>query len=415
MIKTKTFLFCIILAIIIVFFSGTVKAEESFSGGQGSNLTIKNGVLKTEREDIDIKLHAGFAEVKQTYVFKNEKSVAQQIGLGFSYRLNPKNTGLDNITILIDNIPSTFTSTKEVNADVFTYWKIFETEFAAGQTRKIQITYWQLNGASLRGMRSFFYNLKNKLAGPIGEFNLKIYLMDSLNIEQFNKNINPDLDLKLEPLGWTNQDTSLAWQWHDFTPNFDILANFYWPNGDLTKISQLNQNIGLYNIKTNLNQTTAYNLSDSSYLTSWQVENFTDYNRPAITINFDQLKNIEELRIIPGVATSTDDFQNLARPKQLTLTFDDLQTKTIELTDQMSLQTIKLPESINAKKAKIAIESIYPGKITPNTVAISEIEFGSSLKEIIINTSSSAKEQSIWNKIFVQPSKNIVKFFKNIF
>lgn len=415
MFKTKTISFCIILAIIIVSFCGTAKAEESFSGGQGSNLTVKTGVLKTEREDIEIKLHAGFSEVKQTYIFLNEKSASQQISFGFSYKLNAKNTGLDNINVSIDNAPTTFISTKEVNSNAFTYWKMFDTEFAAGQTRKVQISYWQLNSASLRGMRTFYYNLKNKLAGPIGEFNLKIYLMDSLNMEQFNKNINPDLDLKLEPLGWTNQNSTLAWQWLDFTPSFDILANFYWPNGDLAKISQLNQNISLYNIKTNLNQTTAYNLSDSSYLTDWQVENFSIRNKPTITINFDQLKNIDELRIIPGQASSISDFQKFARPKQLTLTLNDLETKTIELSDQLSMQTIKLPEPINAKTAKITVESIYPGQIQPNTVSISEIEFGSTPEDIIIENTSKKKEPSIWNKIFVSPARNIVKFFENIF
>lgn len=415
MIQTKTISFCIILAIMVVFFSSAAKAEESFSGGQGSNLTIKTGELTTQREDIDIKLHAGFAEVKQTYIFKNEKSTSQQISFGFSYKLNPKNTGLDNINILIDNTSTIFTSTKEVNTNTFTYWKMFDSEFAPGQTRKIQMTYWQLNSASLRGMRSFSYNLKNKLAGTIGEFNLKIYLMDSLSIDQFNKNANPDLDLKLEPLGWSNQGSSLAWQWHDFIPNFDIIANFYWPNGDLAKISQLNQNISLYNVRTKINQSTAYNLSDSSYLTNWRFENFNNYSKPTFTIDFDHLKEIDELRIIPGIANSIDDFQDFSRPKQLTLTFDDSETKIIELSDQLSLQTIKLPEAITTKTATITIESIYKGKITPNTVAISEIEFGSTPKEIIINNEPEKSKLSIWHKIFIQPSKSIIKFFQNIF
>lgn len=415
MFQSKTTYFCLFLAIIVVFFSGTAKAQESFSGGQGSNLAIKTGILKINREDLEIKLHPGFAEVKQSYIFKNEKNSPQLTSFGFSYKLNSKNTGLENIAITIDNTPVNFISSKEINAESITNWKTFETEFTPNQTRIITITHWQQNNASLRGMRSFSYNLKNKLSGPIGEFNLKLYLMDGISLNQFDKTINPDLDLKLEPFGWKNQDSSLVWQWKDFTPGFDIMANFYWPNGDLAKISQLNQNIGLYNIKSNINSTTAFNLVDSSYLTDWQVDNFNQSTKPKITIDFGKLKDIDEFRIIPGKANSLDDFESLARPKNLKLSFDNDETKTIELSDNLKVQTIKLPEHIKAKIATITVDSVYPGKIKPNTLSISEIEFGTTPSEITINNTQDKSKQSVWQKIFVDPIKNMSNFFKNIF
>lgn len=398
-----------------MFFCGKVKAQENFSGGQGSNLIVKTGVLVVEKEDLEIKLHAGFAEVKQVYLFKNEKNSAQDTSFSFPYQLGAKNTGLDNINISIDGLPIQYASSKELNGLNFTYFKLFQTSFAPGQTKKIQISHWQSNGASLRGLRSFSYNLKNKLPEPIGEFNLTIYLMDSLNIEQFSKNSNPDLDIKLEPFGWKNQDSTLSWQWQNISPGFDILANFYWPNGDLARISQLNKNIGLYEVKTSTNPTYAFNLVDSSYLTSWEVINFSPTNQPKIGIDFPRLTDIEEFRIIPGKADSIENFLNYARPKELLLTFDDNQTETVILSDSLKMQTIKLTKSVDAGSVQITIKSIYPGKINPATVVISEIEFGLSPTEIVNNTQTQLEDKTIWQRLFIQPSKNIVSFFSNIF
>lgn len=416
MIKCKQTIFCLTVLVMMVMFScSKAKAQESFLGGEGSNLTIKTGVLVTQKEDLEIKLHAGFAEVKQNYMFKNEKNSTQKVVFGFGYKLNAKDAGLDNINISIDNINSTSISSKEFDGNSFTYWKQFETEFAPDQARNVQITYWQQNGASLRGLRTFSYNLKNRLSSPIGEFNIRMYLMDSLNLTQFDKNSNPDLDIKLEPLGWTNLGSTLAWQWLNFNPGFNITANFYWPNSDLAKISELNKNIGLYNIKTTINPKTAFNMVDSSYLTDWEAENFNLANPPKIDISFNNPSSIEELRIIPGKANSLEDFQNYARPKQLKLTFDNGETKTIELSDNLKMQTIKLPEPITAKAVGIAIKSTYPGKINPTTVAISEIEFGSTPEEVTINNPTQAKNNTIWQKIFIQPTRKITNFFKNIF
>lgn len=410
------FFVLILFLSVLIFPCQSAKAEEILTGGVGGNLVVREGQLTTLSEDLTVRLHLGFAEVEQNYVFQNQQE-AQQIAFGFPYHLGGhQDQSIANIHVLVDGQPIDLESNKEANGQDFLYWKLFSVNFATNQTRTIQVQHWQLNGANLRGARTFNYTLKDKTAGRIGQFSLKMFLMDGLSIAHFNKTLNPDFDLKLEPLGWTQNDSLLSWQWRDFQPGFNLAANFYWAEGDLAKTSQLNQNFGLYQVTATSNNEQATQAADSSYLSAWQEKANGAGVGESLNFDFGQTRNIQEIGLIPGLATSLENFQSYSRPKEIKLDFSDGTTQTLTLEDRLAMQYLTLTNPVQASSVRLTIGSVYPGSILPDETFISEVEFGgnntSQLAQAVNETSVS---RPAWQQFFVNLWVKISNWFKNIF
>lgn len=236
--KLKIVLISILLAGFII--PQNVKADVNIAGGVGSNLIVKQGIVSANKESVSINLYNDSAEVKQDYFFQNKTRVLQKAVFGFSYQQG-SDSSVNDIQILVDNTSIDLNSDQVSGENNQTHLITFPVNFTRGQIREIKISHKQLNSTNFRGLRSFNYALKNKLKGPIGEFNLQINLMDNITLDNFNKTLNPDLNLTLEPIGWKQTNSTLDWNWKNFSPGFDILANFYLPNSDLARVTNLNQ------------------------------------------------------------------------------------------------------------------------------------------------------------------------------
>jgi hypothetical protein len=400
--RVKTIFFIVMMMTFFATPFNVAKAQEYFLGGTSSNLSINNGNLTIKKEAIDIKLHVGFAEVSQDFVLQNNQKKLQSAIFTLPYSQDRINS-VDNINILVDSSPISSNLVQQLNG---TYTGSFVADFRPNQTREIQVSYWQLNGSSIRGLKTFSYNLKNSLTAPANELDLKIELMEGINLESFDKTLNPDLDLGLNPIGWKQQGSILTWAWQNFRPGFNIQANFYWPKSDLAKIINLEQPSDLNDIKTSVNQNSAWQLTDSSYLTSWQTPNPSATTIPEVDIDLSQKKEVNEFRIIPGQTTSINDFQNEGRPQNLELIFDNDSAEDITLADNLSMQVFKLVNPVKTKNVKILIKSVYPGKIDLQNTSISEIEFGTTMiatsPKVILNTpiQSRPKKMSLWTEIW---------------
>jgi hypothetical protein len=409
----RFYLLIMLLAAFFVVPFTITKAQDSLQGGVGSNLSIKVGDVQLQEETINIKLHVGFAEVEQNYLFKNNRDSTQTVIYGFSYRTGEKNNGVDNLNFSVDSLPVEANSITQTSENGTIYWKLFQGEIGPNQTQNVQVNHWQTNSANLRGMRGFNYIIKDKLPSKIGKLNLNLTLMDDINPSSFNKTLNPDLDLKLEPFGWTANNTTLQWTWQDLLPAFNIQANFYWSRGDLAKISDLNQPISLYDIKTNIDQVNSYQISDSSYLTSWKVPTPTTGFIPTINFDFTKDRKIDNLSILAG----TENNDNYCYPKEIEIVFDNAQPEKIVLQNIPTFQEVKLKKSVQTKTVQIKILSVHPEKCVTNNLIISEIEFNAEPENTVktITDSTQTEKKHVFLQFFINIWSTITTFFKNLF
>lgn len=408
-------IFILILLVSLIYPWPRVQAQEILAGGSGSNLVVREGNVTIQSETLEIKLHLGFAEVEQDFVIQNSET-PQKVTFGFPYRLGNNEQSLNNFRVIIDDSIVKPDSTKESDGEVFIYWKIFNVEFGPNQTKQIKISHWQMNGANLRGLRTFNYSLKNKLSTEIGEFNLHLFLMDGLNLDSFNRTLNPDLDLRLEPLGWEKQGAGLVWQWQNFEPGFNIMANFYWPAGDLAKTADLDQNFGLYQVKATSGDEEASQVADSSYLSAWQEKASGPGVGESLSFAFDQTRTIQELRIIPGHALSLDNFQNYSRPQELKLNFSDGTSQTAVLADEMKMQYITLSRPVKTDRVEMILNSIYAGKFMPDDTFITEVEFGSNLTQLNLDYNGQIQNNAkpAWQMFFINLWDKIANWWSQL-
>ncbi len=260
--KLKAALIGIFLLVATLVFYGRVYAQDNFVGGQSGNLTLKNGDLTIISENLNIKLHLGFTEIEQDYVFANNHNTDQNPTFVFSFLTGDNPNGISNIHIFVDDKPVNLDSNQEFSANI-----------ATKKSTNIKVSYQQLNGSDIRGMRTFNYIFKDKIFKPITDLKINLVLMDGINLESFNKTVNPDLDLKLEPIGGQQNDKEISWHWQNFTPSFDIKANFYWPAADLARTDNLNQAIKLCQNNPDLNQ------ANTTDITSVDAKSNNDVNQ----------------------------------------------------------------------------------------------------------------------------------------
>ncbi len=404
-----------IIFIILALFGDLPKAhaQEILAGASAGNLSVREGNVTIKKETLDVKLHLGFAEIKQNLSVQNGAET-QKVVLGLPYRVGASELSANNFRVSVNGLTPELNTTKESDGQEFIYWKIFEFELLPNQNADIEFSHWQLNGANLRGLRTFEYSLKNKFQTQIKELSLRLSLMDGVSLKNFDRTVNPDLDLKLEPLGWKTQESDLVWEWNDLVPSFNINANFYWPGGDLAKTADLSQSLGLYQVKASSNPDGANQLHDSSYLTAWKEEASGPGIGETLNLTFPS-RTIREIRIIPGLASSTQNFQNYNRPKELILEFDGGPAQTVTLDDQMSMQNLSLTQAVTASNLKITLNSVYAGQLFPDETYISEIELGASPANPDLNQKPTENRQTVWQRFFVKPLAKAWVWTKNIF
>ena len=398
---TKIFVFLLVASLLVWPLKSS--AEEGFSGGRSYNFEVRDSqTLKIQAETINIKLHVGFTEVEQNFVFENDNQ-ARKINFDLPQVLDPKGSenSVANVSMLLDDKKVDFTSARENSNNQLILRRILEMDFLPNQTRKIKVSYWQMNGAGLTGLRSFFLGLKNT-DRPIQKFEINLALMDDLDIESFDKTKNPDLGLKLEPMGGKESGNHLFWQWRNFKPGVDIAANFYWPGGDLAKITDLNKNIGLYGVSATSGQDSAWQAVDSSYLTAWEGDNTPGQS---LTLDLGQTRTIQQIGIMAGKAVSEEDFLLFSRPQDITLEVSPDYKETIKLNDLLGMQYFDLKKPVETNQIKLVINSVWPGKISADKVYISEIEVN---QATIAVTMAGGGNQTKKPNIFV-------RFFNNVY
>jgi len=403
----------VFIAICLLVPPSRVQAQETLPGGRGGNLVVREGNVDIQKETIEVKLHLGFAEVLQNLVIKNG-SASQKVTFGFPYRLGRSDQSLNNITIKIDGAVISPDSNKESDGQEFIYWKLFTVECMPEQARTIELSHWQLNSANIRGFRSFNYSLKNQFETIINDFELRLSMMDGVYLKNFDRGVNLDLDLKLEPLGWEEKGNILAWRWEKFVPSLDINANFYWPGGDLAKTADLSQNLGLYQTTASSNHEQSSLLTDSSYLTAWGEKSVGPGLGNTLDLQFPG-RTISEIGIIPGNAADYETFRDSSRPKELKLVFSDSTEKIITLADEMQMQYFALEKPVSANHVKITLNSIYAGDVLADETYISEIELETKLTQANTDKAEYTNNQPAWQRFFSGLWNKIINWFKKIF
>ncbi len=365
-------------------------AQESFDGGQASTLSVKNGAITTKNLSININIHVGFSEIEQTYVFQNDLDTAQTANLGFSYILGENDNGVANININVSGKSVDLNSSQEPYNNTTLYWKNFNVDFAPNESKEIKVYNWQLNGGDLRGTRSVNFNFKKKQLGKIGAMDLTLNLLDGISSKSFDKTVNPDLDLKIIPFGYKVEGSDLVWHWQDFEPVFDMSASFYWPKGDLANIDDLSQKIGLYDVTSAFDSSTAPALADSSYTTFWQINDLKPAVKPSAKITLPAKQTIDQIGIIPGNSNNQVDFKNNGRPKEIRLIFDNNTSEKFVLSDTLKMQYFSLSKPVSTQQIEFIIDSYYKGKPIKNkyNVCVTELEFNSTVAPVATLTES---------------------------
>lgn len=406
--------FLIILVGLLLFLPLPAKAQNvGLPGGKSNHIYIKEGSnLKIAREDLLIRLHVGFAEVHENLQIKN-MGPSQKVIFGFDQDANAINWDnlISNFTVTIDRLNIPVSKTTEVQNDLKTSTRIFEVNFEENQTLAFDINFWQINSADLRGTRGFLTSLKQNNFGKIDELNVNLIPMDGVKIDSFDKNTNPDLGLKLEPLGWQIKDGSFSWTWQNIEPVFDLAANFYWAAGDLAKEAVLGKNINLYDVSASFDIDSAWQMTDSSYLTFWPEKDGPIVGSE-MEINFPNPRTIEEFRIIPGKANSLSDFKANNRPREMTLNFSDGRSQKFDIADSLEMQYLKFGEPVETKSVRISIDSVWPGAIQNNKTYVAEIEFGD---KKIMKAVASAQSVNPKKGFFQNIGSKMIGFFKKIF
>jgi hypothetical protein len=92
----------------------------------------------------------------------------------------------------------------------------------------------------------------------------------------------------------------------------------------------------------------------------------------AVTVTLDAPLELGALEVWNGYQRSPDHFQKNARARKVSVTLDGGPPIALELKDAMGAQRLTLPAPTQARRIRIAIESVYPGKLYADLV-ISEL------------------------------------------
>lgn len=412
----------IIIGIVFLLFIAPLsnaQAQDIFNGGEGANLQVKDSKdVKIAKETLNIKMHLGYSEVEANYTLKN-LGLDQKVTFRFPQVVTNKilEDNVTNFSISAENQKLDTGITKEPKDSSYTIWRSFELDLKANETKTVKVAFWQINGANFAGVRTFSYNLKDTNQ-KIYDFDLNLYLMDDITIASFDRTQNPDFDIKIEPLNWKQINNVLTWHWDELDPGFNIVANLYWPKGNLAKIVDLEKDLSLYSVTALSNNENAWQAADSSYLTAWKEETEGTGEKQTLKFQFENNKKIEEFRIIAGKANSLEDFWANGRPQNITLDFGNNETEIISLENVLLNQYFKLKKAYETNEVTLTIDSVYQGKINPDDTYISEVEFGNitkPLSEIQIIQNAFNEKKLSWSQKIGRTFGNIGNWFKKIF
>jgi len=371
----KCKLLVLIICLVLLFPGRAIAETAGLSGAKSNHLYLKTGSnLKIVNESVKAKLHVGFAEVTEMFEITNT-SGEQKVILAFDQDVTRENSEnlLSNFHAIKNNQDLVVTSATEIQNGSKILVRSFELNFLALETQKISFNYWQINSADLRGTRGFSHSLKTNNFGKIGSLSFDLELMDEISLADFEKNTNPDLDLKIEPINAKKEGKTISWAWQDIEPTFDIVTNFYWPKGDLAKMALLDQNLSLYKVQTSFDPDSAWQLTDSSYLTAWPEKDGPVVGAE-LNFEFDAPRKIQQINIISGKANNLADYKANNRPKEISVSVGDTSDKYL-LEDKLAVQTISLKKPLESDKIKMTIDSVYAGSIQNNKTYISDVEF----------------------------------------
>lgn len=377
----------ILAGVLAVFLLYPMRVNASLTDKSAANLEIKTGQnLRVRQEELNIKLHVGFAEVEQILTVENPQE-AQEAVFGL-WEEPTEQTNFANLQALADDIPLDITAAKEAPNDKIIFWKTFKVNFPSKTGRKITVKYWTQNNADLNGWRGFNYRFKSENAFNIDKLKINLTLMDQIRPESFLKEQNPDLDLKLEPLGYETTTNKISWSWQNLTPGFNLTANFYWPRGDLTKIARLNQNLSLYDTTASVNSAESWQAADSSFLTAWQGEG-------ELTLTFDKIRRIGQISILPTKIDSAGPIEAW---------FDDDQKEVLDLKNELAFQSFDLAQTRQTKTIKL---------VFGNDVSIAEVEANE--KTAVTTETADGSQTPTKKNIFVRFWNSVSGLIKRIF
>jgi hypothetical protein len=117
----------------------------------------------------------------------------------------------------------------------------------------------------------------------------------------------------------------------------------------------------------------ASNLVDGDPSTAWAEGAKGSGIGHWIDVTFPQMRELRELRILPGYAKRPELFAKYNRPKTLRFDYSDGTSSTVTLADSPSLQ--RFPVSATASKVRVTILDVYRGSVRDETY-VSEIDFG---------------------------------------
>ena len=118
----------------------------------------------------------------------------------------------------------------------------------------------------------------------------------------------------------------------------------------------------------------ADNVLDGSKSTTWREGVKGHGIGESITIFFKKEETISIIRIYPGYQAKQSGFYNNSRPSEMTLTFSDGSSCSIELDDKVSGPCYELSIPVTTDFVEFTIDSVYKGRKSTDT-CISEIEF----------------------------------------
>lgn len=407
--------FIVLIIGLILLFPATAKAQSAgLSGGKSNHIYIKTGSgLKIASEAIEVKLHIGYAEVRETYQITNPLS-DQKVVIAVNQDASRENSEnlISNFHVIAANQELIVTNASDVQNGIKILVRSFELEFASEESKTIEINYWQINSASLRGERGFTHSFKANNFGKIDALSGEIELMDGLSLKDFKKDSNPDLDLKIEPLGSKEENQKIIWNWQNLEPTFDLIANFYWSKGDLAKMALLDKNLSLYKVKASFDDEASWQLADSSYLTAWPEKDGPVVGSE-LEFSFETLRKIQQINIITGKANNLADFKANNRPQEITISDGSISEKYV-LEDRLMVQNINLKNTLETDRIKITIDSVYPGSVQNNKTYISEIEFINEAAEKVA-ADQPKSESHPFKSFFTNLWQAISNFFKSLF